>query len=115
MCLMVLGRRTHVPSVLQRRDRKRNDVSQATRKVERGEFRHLVKNSDGGSSGLRLTRAGQNSDLGSVTSCGPVRSPNPQKESQFLSANCVNTLTATAGGLQMRRAGHSQDRSCPHA
>ena len=55
MCLMVLGRRTHVPSVLQRRDRKRTDVSRATRKVERGEFRHLVKNSDGGSSGLRLT------------------------------------------------------------
>ena len=34
---------------------------------------------------------GQNSDLGSVTSCGPVRSPNPQKESQPLRANCVDT------------------------
>ena len=52
---MALGRRTRVPSVLQRRDGKRNDVSRATGKVERAEFRHLVESLDGDFSGLRLT------------------------------------------------------------
>lgn len=42
------------------------------------------KTSDGGLLSVRIVLSGQNSEVGSVTSCGSIRSPNPQKESQFL-------------------------------